>query len=65
MLSRVVDAAGCERALRLLLTGARQALRDGNSAAARRLVGEARPYLSRGSKLAEEFDRLEKSLPRK
>jgi HEAT repeat protein len=65
MLSRVVDAAGCERALRLLLTCTRQAQHAGNSDAARRLVGEARPYLSRGSKLAEEFEQLEKSLPRK
>jgi HEAT repeat protein len=65
MLSRVVDAAGCEHALRLLLTCARQAQQAGNTAAARRLIGEARPYLSRGSKLAEEFDRLEMSLPRK
>ena len=64
-LSRVVDAAACERALRLLLTGTRQAAQGGNAAAALRMIVEARPYLSRGSRLAEEFDQLEKSLPRK
>ena len=65
MLSRVVDAAACEQALRLLLAGARQALRGGDIVAARRMVAEARPYLSRGSGLADDFDRLEKALPRK
>ena len=60
----VVDAAACEQALRLLLAGAARRC-GGDTAAVRRMVAEARPYLSRGSGLANDFDRLEKSLPRK
>ena len=38
----------------------RQALRNGDRATARAVVAEARLYLPRDSKLAEEFDTLEK-----
>jgi hypothetical protein len=59
LLARAADVPTRESALRGLLTVTEQALRDGDSAQARRLIQDVRPYLREG-KLADEFAKLEK-----
>jgi hypothetical protein len=59
LLARAGDVPTRESALRGLLTVAEQAIRDGDSAQARRLIQDVRPYLREG-KLADEFAKLEK-----
>jgi HEAT repeat protein len=60
LLARAGSAAARERLLRSLRTAAEQALQERDRAAARAIVAEARLYLPRDSKLASEFDKLEK-----
>jgi HEAT repeat protein len=54
-----------ERRLRWLLRVGELALEEGNHAEALRAVGEAQPHLTRGSKLAEAFDRLDRQASQK
>jgi HEAT repeat protein len=67
LLSRNADGgeAARGRCLHWLLEIGGLALKEGNRAEALRLVQDARAYLSRGDKLAEAFDTLEKQASRK
>jgi hypothetical protein len=62
LLSRNADGGEAARArcLRWLLEIGELALKEGNRAEVLRIVQDARAYLSRGDKLSESFDRLEK-----
>jgi HEAT repeat protein len=62
LLSRSADGGegARERCLRWLLEIGELALKDGNRSEALRIVQDARAYLSRGDKLGESFDKLEK-----
>ncbi|MBI1916839.1 MAG: HEAT repeat domain-containing protein, partial [Planctomycetes bacterium] len=60
LLARAGTTLARERVLQSLLVAAEQALREGNRVAARATVAEARLYLPRDSKLAAEFDNVEK-----
>jgi len=60
LLARPGTEAARERVLKVVLHAAKQALREGQKAAVRTLVAEARLYLPRDGKLAEEFDKMEK-----
>ena len=53
------------RCLRWLLKISELALKEGNRGEALRIVQDARAYLSRGEKLAEAFDKLEKQASKK
>ncbi|MFO0844963.1 MAG: HEAT repeat domain-containing protein [Gemmataceae bacterium] len=61
LLSRGGEAEALRsRCLKALAEAAGLALKEGHRAEALRLVREARAYLAKGDKLAEEFDKLEK-----
>jgi HEAT repeat protein len=60
LLARASSVAARERILRSLLMAVEQALREGNRMAAQAILAEARLYLPRDSKLASEFDTMEK-----
>jgi hypothetical protein len=59
LLARSEDADLPNRLAWLVVIG-EQALKEGNRAEALRMVQEAQPYLKRASKMADQFEKLEK-----
>jgi HEAT repeat protein len=60
LLARQGNEAETAKRLRWLLSVGEQALQEGNKPEAQRVVQEAQPFLTRGSPLAEGFDKLAK-----